>query len=205
MDPAGAIHEALHRTAGAIACMASHGRNDSAALTGSITTDVIARGHDPLVVVGRSVALDIEGEGVVACIDETAASRASLPSAARMADLLAEPLTVITVAEPVTPPLRPGAAPRRRFGPDEDADRYLDAAAASWRSTGYAVETRAVYDPTGPAAGVLDFLQNSPAALVTVASRARTGTARLRFGSVAAEIVGSVTCPVLVVPRSDAP
>jgi nucleotide-binding universal stress UspA family protein len=204
-DPAGAIHEVLHRTAGAIACMASHGRNRSAALLGSVTTEVIARGHDPLIVVGPLVELDLEGKGVVACIDETAGSRASLPTAARIADLLAEPLTLITVAEPVPPPLRPGAAPHRRFGPDEDVDRYLEAAAAPLRSEGHAVETCAVYDPVSPAAGVRDYVWQHPASLVAVASHARTGTARLLLGSVAAEIVGSVVSPVLVIPRPDAP
>jgi nucleotide-binding universal stress UspA family protein len=184
--------------------MASHGRNRSAALLGSVATEVIARGHDPLVVVGPMVEPDVEGKGVVACIDETAASRALLPSAARIADLLGEPLTVITVAEPVPTPLRPGAPPRRRFGPDEDVDRYLEAAVAPLRSEGHAVETRPVYDPVSPAAGVRDYVWQHPASLVAVASHARTGTARLLLGSAAAEIVGSVASPVFVIPRPDA-
>jgi nucleotide-binding universal stress UspA family protein len=203
-DPAGAIHEALRRTNNALACMASHGRNRSAAILGSVTTEVIARGHDPLVLVGPMIDVEIEGMGVVAGIDETPASQALLPTAARIADLIGEPLSVITVAEPVPPPVKVGAPTRRRFGPDEDVDTYLEQAVAPLREQGHAVETRAMYDPISPAAGVRDYVWQHPASLVAVASHARTGTSRLLLGSVAAEIVRSIISPVLVVPRPDA-
>jgi nucleotide-binding universal stress UspA family protein len=202
-DPAGAIHEALRRLVQAMACMSSHGRNRSAALVGSVATEVLARGHDPLVLVGPVVDLEVDGKGVVACIDETPASQALLSSAADVAQLLDEPLTVITVAEPVPPPL--GAAPiRRRFGPDEDVDAYLEAAVGPLRARGHTVETHAVYDPISPAAGVRDYVWAHPASLVAVASRARTGTSRLLQGSVAAEIVHSIISPVVVLPRPEA-
>jgi nucleotide-binding universal stress UspA family protein len=201
-DPAGAIHEALRSLPGAIACMATRGRGRSAAILGSVATEVVARGHDALVLVGPMVDLEIDGKGVVACIDESPASQALLRTAARVADLLGEPLTVITVAEPVPPPLTAGP-PRRRFGPDEDVDLFLEAAVAPLRAAGHAVETHAVYDPISPAAGVRDYVWQHPASLVAVASHARTGLKRFLFGSVAAEIVHSVISPVLVIPRPD--
>jgi nucleotide-binding universal stress UspA family protein len=202
-DPAGAIHEVLRQLVHAIACMASHGRNRSAALVGSVATGVVARGHDPLVLVGPVADLEVDGKGVVACIDETPASQALLPSAAHIAQLLAEPLTVITVAEPVPPPLTAGPI-RRRFGPDEDVDLYLEAAVTPLRARGHTVETHAVYDPISPAAGVRDYVWVHPASLVAVASHARTGTSRFLLGSIAAEIVHSIISPVVVVPRPDA-
>jgi nucleotide-binding universal stress UspA family protein len=201
-DPAGAIHEAMRQLLNAIACMSSHGRNRSAAFVGSVAAEVIARGRDSLVLVGPMVDFEVDGKGVVACIDENPGAQALLPAAARMADLLGEPLTVITVAEPVPPPLRGGRA-RRRFGPDEDVDAYLEDAVAPLRAAGHNVETHAVYDPVSPAAGVRDHVWAHPASLVAVASHARTGTARLLLGSVAAEIVRAIVSPVLVVPRRD--
>ena len=56
-------------------------------------------------------------------------------------------------------------------------------------------------------ASLTDFAEKinaNPASLVAVASHARTGTSRLLLGSVAAEIVGSIISPVIVVPRPDA-
>jgi nucleotide-binding universal stress UspA family protein len=202
-DPAGAIHETLRQLDAAIACMASHGRNRSAALVGSVATEIVARGRDALVLVGPMIDLEVDGKGVVACIDETPASQALLPVAAGFADLLGEPLDVITVAEPVPPPLTAGP-PKRRFGPDEDVDMYLQAAVAPLRVAGHTVETHAVYDPISPAAGVRDYVWQHPASLVAVASHARTGAKRFLLGSVAAEIVHSIISPVLVVPRPDA-
>jgi nucleotide-binding universal stress UspA family protein len=200
-DPAGAIHEAIRQVHAALACMATHGRGRSAAVLGSVATEVLARGHDALVLVGPMVDLEIEGKGVVACIDESV-SQDLLHTAARVAQLLGEPLTVITVAEPVPPPLTAGP-PRRRFGPDEDVEMFLRAAVAPLRAAGYTVETRAVYDPVSPAAGVRDYVWQHPCSLLAVASRARTGVQRFLFGSVAAQIVRSVTAPVLAVPRHD--
>jgi nucleotide-binding universal stress UspA family protein len=202
-DPAGAIHETLKQLDAAIACMASHGRNRSAALVGSVATEVIARGHDALVLVGPMIDVDVDGKGVVACIDETPASQALLPVAARFADLLGESLDVITVAEPVLPSLTVGP-PKRRFGPDEDVDMYLEATVAPLRAAGRAVETHAVYDPVSPAAGIRDYVWQHPASLVAVASHARRGAKRFLLGSVAAEVVHSIVSPVLVVPRPDA-
>jgi nucleotide-binding universal stress UspA family protein len=203
-DPAGAIHEALHELRFAIACIASHGRNRSAAFGGSVTTEIVARGHDSLVLVGPLVDATTDGKGVVACIDETPASAAAiLPTAALVADLLDEPLTVITVAEPAPVPLNAPAV-KRRFGPSEDVDVFLDRAIAPLRRQGHAAEARAVYDPISPAAGVRDYVWQHPASLVAVASHARTGAKRLLLGSVAAEIVRTIVSPVLVVPRPDA-
>jgi hypothetical protein len=75
-DRAGALHQAVGSIPGAVICMASHGRGRSAALVGSVATDVVARGHDPLIVVGPFIAEQLKGAGVLVCIDETPASAA---------------------------------------------------------------------------------------------------------------------------------
>jgi nucleotide-binding universal stress UspA family protein len=199
LDVAGAIHEELRRSGGAVACIASHGRGRSAALVGSVTTEVVARGHDPLVVVGPRVESEPDSDEVVACVDETPQSAALIPIALRWAELLGDRAAVITVAEPVPPPMSAGP-PRRRFGPDEDVDLYLRWMTAPLRAKGADLETRAVYDPISPAEGLRRYLRDHPAALAVVGSKAKTGLRRVVFGSTSAEIIHKGSAPVLVVP-----
>jgi nucleotide-binding universal stress UspA family protein len=201
-DVAGAIHEALRRLPGGVACMASHGRGRTAALVGSVATEVIARGHDPLVLVGQMVEEPPRGAGVVACIDEHPESIVVAEVGLVWAGmLLGEPLTVIVVAEPIPPPTRGQA--RRLFGPDGDPDVYLDSMVAQLPSGGNKVKAEVVYDPIGPADGVVSYVEEHPADLVVVRSHARIGLRRLTMGSVASAIVHSSPVPVLVIPASD--
>jgi nucleotide-binding universal stress UspA family protein len=204
LDPAGAIHEALRRLGPtAVACMASHGKGRSAALMGSVTTQVIARGHDPLVVVGPVVDEKPRGEGVVLCVDDSPVSFAMVPIARRWALLLGESLTVLTVAEPVPPPLddRPVF---RRWGPDGDPMAFLDAMVRPIIEAGEKVETAVIYDPVGPADGIVTFNDERPASIVILSSHVRTGVTRLVMGSVSSNVVHASRSPVLIVPRPDA-
>jgi nucleotide-binding universal stress UspA family protein len=106
-DPAGAIHDTLRRLNGAVACMASPGRGRSAALVGSVATEVVARGHDPLILCGPLIGDQPHGTGVVVCVDETPESGELIGIGLYWAGLLlCEPTTVIVVAEPVPPPTR---------------------------------------------------------------------------------------------------
>jgi nucleotide-binding universal stress UspA family protein len=203
LDPAGAIHEALRRLGDAVACMASHGRGRSAALIGSVATDVVARGRDPLIVVGPMIDERFPGSNVLVCVDETPGSAALLPIGQRWAALLREPLIVVTVAEPVPPAIHSGPV-RRLFGPDGDVDAYLEALVRPIRREGGDVKTLALYDPISPAEGMRTYLRDHPAALVVVGSHARKGISRLVFGSTSASIVYGNPSPVLVAPRPDA-
>jgi nucleotide-binding universal stress UspA family protein len=202
LDPAGAIHEALRRLGDAVACMASHGRGRSAALIGSVATEVVARGRDPLIVVGPLIDERFPGSNVLACVDETPGSAVLLPIAQRWAGLLREPLVVVTVAEPVPPAISSGPV-RRLFGPDGDVDAYLEALVRPIRREGADVKTLALYDPISPAEGLRTYLREHPATLVVIGSRARRGLARMVFGSTSATIVHGSASPVLVAPRPD--
>lgn len=206
LDPAGAIHEALRRVGRerALACMASHGRSRSAALVGSVATEVVARGHDPLLIVGPHPDEHPGGHGVMVAVDDTPASAALVPIGLGWAELLDEPLTVTTVAEPVPPPVRPDQPPRRRFGPDGDVEAFLEQLVEPARRQGHKVETLALYDPISPASGLELYLRDNPVTMVVVASHARTGPTRIVFGSEAAAIVRRSPSPVLMVPRPDA-
>lgn len=200
-DPAAAIHRELRRLGQAVACLATHGRGRSAALVGSVATEVVARGHDPLVLVGRAYEPGRGGRGVVAWVDDSPDSEQLLPVVLTWAARLRQPAMVGTVAEPVPEPV--GGGPEHRlFGPDGDVQSFLERLVDPLRARGYALETVPVFDPIRPAEGIRAYLLEHPAELSIVSSRARSGLSRVVFGSESAHIVHSSPEPVLVVPRA---
>jgi nucleotide-binding universal stress UspA family protein len=199
-DPAEAIDIVLHDLRDAIACLASHGRGRSAAILGSVTTEVIRRCRRPTIVVGPEFSNQRLGKGVVACVDENPESADVMPVAAHWAEMLDSKLRMVTVAELVPPPLAAGPV-RRHFGPDGDVDQYLDALATPWRSRSLEFETEAVYDAVGPATGLREYLWEHPATLVVLSSRIRHGLRHPVLGSTAAAIIRHSFAPTLVVPR----
>lgn len=201
-DPAGAIHEALRTLDNAVACIATHGRARSAALLGSVAIEVVARGHDPLVLVCPYMEQPRRGAGVVACVDDSPASAPLVAIAVSWAELLGEDRIVLTVAEEVPEPVSGGPI-RRRFGPDGDAEGFLAALVEPFRAAGDAVRAVVRYDPVSVWGGLYRYLLDHPAALVVTNTRSRTGLRRLVFGSVAGTIVRHSPSPVLVVPRID--
>jgi nucleotide-binding universal stress UspA family protein len=210
-DPAAAIHEALHRIPDGVCCMASHGRGRSAALLGSVATELLARQRDPLVLVGPMIGdlttwIDPDGfrVGIVTCVDDSPDLAGLMPTALAWCDLLDQSALLVTVAEPVPPPLddRPE---RRRFGPPGDVADFLEFLAAPLRAQGHEVGTHVVWDPVSPASGLRDFLREHPTPLVIAGSHGRTGLARVVLGSVAAAIVHQSPAPVLIVPGSVEP
>ncbi|HEV7526820.1 MAG TPA: universal stress protein [Acidimicrobiia bacterium] len=202
-DPADAIDIVLRGLEDAIACLGTHGRGRTAALLGSVTTELMRRRREPVVLVGPNYRNELTGRGLVACIDETPQATEIIPVALHWSKLLGERLTVITVAEAVPPALTSGPV-RRKFGPNDDVDGFLRHAVAKWRAQGYDLDTEAVYDPISPASGLTDYLWAHPSTLVVLGSRARTGIERAIFGSVAAQMMHRSLAPVLAVPRSDA-
>lgn len=202
-DPSHAVHEALHKLGNAVACMATHGRTRSAALVGSVATDVVARGHDPLVLVSPYMEQPRRSSGVVACVDDSPASAALVAVAVGWAELLSERCIVLTIAEDAPEPVTGGPI-RRRFGPDGDAEAYLAALVEPFITAGHAVEAVVRYEPVNVWGGLYRYLTDHPAALVATNTRSRTGLRRLVFGSVAATIVRHSPSPVLVMPRREA-
>jgi nucleotide-binding universal stress UspA family protein len=178
-DPAGAIHETLRKLENAVACMATHGRARSAALVGSVATDVVARGHDPLVLVCPYMEQPRRSAGVVACVDDSPAAAPLVASAVRWAELLGERCVVLTVAEDAPEPVSGGPI-RRRFGPDGDAEGFLAALVEPFRAAGQAVDAIVRYDPVSVWGGLYRYLLDHPAALVVANTRSWTGLRRLR-------------------------
>ena len=201
-DPAGAIHEAVRKLQNAVACMATHGRARSAALVGSVATDVVARGRDPLVLVCPYMGPPRHGSGVVACVDDSPAAVVLVAVAVRWAELLGERCAVLTVAEDAPEPVTGGPV-RRRFGPDGDAEGYLATLVEPLRADGHQVEPVVRYDPVSVWGGLYRYLNHHPAALVATNTRSQVGVRRLVLRRVAAAIVRHSRSPVLVLPRPD--
>ena len=208
-DPAGAIRGFVGGLDDAVLCMPSHGRGRSAGVVGSVTSEVIARSQDPLIIVGPRIddlapglGEGVSGSGVVACIDENPVSASVLPVALRWARLLREPTVLVTVAEPVPSPIT-GVPTHRNFGPQGDVEEYLVSLLAAADPRDVDVTTHVIWDPISPADGLRGYLRERPASLVVVGSRARQGLARVVFGSVATGIVRTSPSPVLVAPWSD--
>jgi nucleotide-binding universal stress UspA family protein len=206
LDAAGAIHEALRLAAPALACMATHGRGRSAALLGSVAMETLARGHDPLILIGPFVGdgprPESEPRGVMVCVDQSPFSELLVADAFAWAAELDEPLVIVTVAEPAPPPLRPGPV-HRRFGPDGDVGAFLAALAAPVADQGVDVVTQVIWDPVSPADGLRQYLEERPAFLTVAGSHPRAGPTRLAFGSVAFNVVRHSRSPVMVVPKAN--
>ena len=200
-DIAAAILAAAGTLTEPIVCMASHGRGRTAAVFGSVTSEVAARARAPMVVVGPHVAGDHTLAGrLIVCVDGSEASETVVPVAASWAAALNLGLSIVTVAEPMPDPVVPGAPYHRSHGPSMDAECYLARVAAPWQDRGIDVETRTIYDAVSVASGLADYLEGHPPALVAASTHARTGLARLAHGSMAANVVHAVAAPVLLVP-----
>ena len=55
LDPVGTIHETLRHLGCAVACLASHGRHRGPTLRPSVASEVIARGHDSVMLAGPMI------------------------------------------------------------------------------------------------------------------------------------------------------
>ncbi len=203
-DPAGAIHEMLRRLPLSIACMASHARVRTAAMTRSVLTELLVRGHDQVIAVGPACG-DFAGwtehqppRGVVVGVDDNAEAAHLLEVAADWSAQLREPLEVLTVAEPVPPPVVSGPV-RRSYGPD-DVDHFLRALLARARLDAVELEPRVLYNPISPVDGIISWVHEHRTMLVVVGTAAPTGLERLAKGSTAAAITRKSAAPVLVVP-----
>ena len=181
-------------------------------LIGAVGRDIVERGGVPVVAAGPLVVdPDPEDETatpplavdhIVACVDGTATSERVIPAAAAWAHAISMKLTIVTVAEPCSPPVRIGAPWRRHHGPNEDDEEYLRRLAQRWALEAPGLDTFVVYDPISPAAGIEDYLAAHPTGLIAVTSRLRDGVEHLVSGSRAAAIVHASTAPALVVPAT---
>jgi nucleotide-binding universal stress UspA family protein len=214
-DPVDGIERVCSEFGAAVLCMSTRGRGRAVgAFVGSVARSLLERSTEPVVAVGSSaerppdfvsrrsprLPVPLAVPHLVACVDGTEPSITVLPTAVAWATTLGMSLTILTVADPTLPPLEPGGAWTRRYGPDGDAEHHVGELVSQWRDAGAEVSGEVAYDPISPARGVQTYLAEHPAGLLAVTTQARQGWARLRFGAVAAEIVRTASVPTVVVP-----
>jgi nucleotide-binding universal stress UspA family protein len=186
---------------GAVACMATHGRDRSAALLGSVAAVVLGRSPRPVLLAGpHARPVEAPDAPVAVAVDGSAADEALLPVALAWAARLARPLVIVTVAEPVPTAAHDGTAPRRARGP-ADPEAYLAALADNGAASGVEIVTRVVYDPLSVRDGLVSGLDRG-AGLLVLGTHHRHGLGRIVLGSHAARVVHDAAIPALVVPST---
>jgi nucleotide-binding universal stress UspA family protein len=200
-DPAAAIVAATHadRHRPGLACLATHGRDRSAALLGSVATSVLDRATEPVMVVGPEARPPCAADApVVVAVDGSPEDRAVVGIAADWAATLGRRLVVVTVAGPMPGSFERGRPLHRVRRPD-DAERYVAGLATGVDRPGCAVESLVVHDPISVRGGLLRLIDRTAGMLVIGAHR-HTRPLRALVGSHAARIVHDIEVPAVVVP-----
>lgn len=200
-DPAGAIIAATDADPPSIVCLATHGRDRSATILGSVATRLLDRTTRPVMLVGPEARPPCAGDSpVVVAVDgvDEADDAALVRVALAWATALATGVVIATVAEPVPGSFHEGRPLHRARGP---SDPEGDVAGLAARAThaGTVATTRVIYDPINVRDGLVRLVDRTAALLVMGAHR-RTRPLRALFGSHAARVVHDVAVPALVVP-----
>ena len=200
-DPAGAIIAATDADPPSIVCLATHGRDRSATILGSVATRLLDRTTRPVMLVGPEARPPCAGDSpVVVAVDgvDEADDAALVRVALAWATALATGVVIATVAEPVPGSFHEGRPLHRARGPS-DPEGYVAGLAARAAHAGTVATTRVIYDPINVRDGLVRLVDRTAALLVMGAHR-RTRPLRALFGSHAARVVHDVAVPALVVP-----
>lgn len=182
-----------------LGCIATHGRDRSGVLVGSVAHDVLERLDEPMLLIGpSSVWTDDPEAPVVAAVDGSSGDASVAGVAAGWAKRMHRHLHLITVAASAPEPVS-DAAPRRLHGPDRPAE-HLETLARYVRGHGVDATLAVLDDPVLIAEPVVDECERLGANLVVVGAHRHHGLHKLVLGSHAARIVHRSSAPVLVVP-----
>ena len=175
---------------GAMIVMSSHGHGRSAAVLGSVADELLRLTFGPLVVVGPHVPVSagaVDGPYVVA-VDGSKAGERIAPIAEAWAVEFGAVPWVVEVVDPNV----------RVDGIDVMESAYPSRIAHEMQAvSGHEVEFEVLHDAK-PAHAIVDFATTNGASLIFATTHGRTGMARLRIGSVAADIVRDAPCPVVL-------
>ena len=181
--PAAQLISALDAEPDALLCMATTGRSHVGQAIGSVAEEVLRARSGPSLLVGpRCEITRFKSSGLVVLpSDGSDVANEVIPLAARW--IKAHDLDPVVVSVAAANDSRPP-------DPDPTAD-LLEAEA------GRSVARRTLPGDNPPAA-IVDYVDDSDAALVIVSTHGRTGLPRFVLGSIAMEIVHDATCPVLL-------
>jgi nucleotide-binding universal stress UspA family protein len=186
---AGAVAGHVEALTGAMVVMSSHGRGRSAAVLGSVADELLRLLFGPIFVVGPHVAtsgVQLDGTYIVP-LDGSPDGERILPIVETfMVEFAGSPWIV----EVVDPDLRVSGDLVESAYPARLAHQVAAV-------TGGTVEFEVLHGDN-PASAIVDFATRSDAALIFASTHGRTAMARLRLGSVAADLVKHATCPVVM-------
>jgi nucleotide-binding universal stress UspA family protein len=189
----------LEASPDALVVMSTRGRGHSAALLGSVANEILATFHRPVVLIGPSCdpgAFRTDGRLVVAA-DRGDGTSAVLDLAAGVLDTFGYTAQIVNVLDPETAT----AMERSRGGPEGSDLPHESAMAHRYanelgRTTGQEIDY-VVLHAKHPGPAIAEHAADEDAALIAMATHARTGLRRLTLGSVTAEVVARASCPVL--------
>lgn len=189
-----AIAARLADTPGAMIVMNSHGRGRSAAVLGSTATELLAATRAPIVVVGPEAGqrpARVDGSYVVP-LDGSEMSETILPTVLDWASTFGGEPWLVEVLDPdnelPSDVVATAGVSRCAHDLERDLGRVVNYEALRGHRAG---------------ATIVDFAQQYDASLIFMTTHGRTGAARLRAGSVAANVVRHAPCPVVMLrPRS---
>jgi nucleotide-binding universal stress UspA family protein len=190
-DAALGILRVVHERAGALLCMASHGRSGlREVLLGSVARDVLRATSRPVLVVGGHCREgELATEKLLVCIDGSEVSEWILPHAVAWAQAFGFELWLAQVLESATP----AAA-----GRDVLESNYLRSLVARLGDRGVKAEWDVLHGPD-VARAVGDYARDQDMSLLALSTHGHTGWARLAVGGTASRLMHESPCPVLVV------
>jgi nucleotide-binding universal stress UspA family protein len=184
-----ALAEHVESRNGAIIVMSSHGHGRSAGVLGSVADDILRSTFGPIVVIGphaRPDAGSLHGPYVIP-LDGSPHGDMIVPIASAWSvEFGAEPWLVEV--------LPPGVS---NASDSMDSAYVARRARQMQREIGREVEFE-VFHHDDPAQAITDFATEIGASLIFSTTHGRTGLERLRAGSVAAKVVRTATCPVVL-------
>ncbi len=171
--------------------MSTRARGRTAGLAGNVSEDVLRRIHAPMLLVGHhdEIGDDWPSGQMLVCADGSDFSQTVIPLAASWADALELDPMIVGVIDPAKVPAG--------FGPASENN----AVARMADSMGILTKRPVSYDTlhgSDPADAIVDYARGYNAAMIALATHARTGIDRVFHDSVAMAVVRRASCPVLV-------
>jgi nucleotide-binding universal stress UspA family protein len=140
---------------------------------------------------------------IVVGTDGSDTASQAVRKAIELARLTGATLSIVSAFDPVsqrrvqTEELDAPADVQYEFGPREDVNLILDAAAGEARNEGLEVQTHPVEDD--PADGILNVAEEVKADLIVVGNKGMTGARRYFLGSVPNNVSHHAPCSVMIV------
>ncbi len=202
-DPAEVLLAIAATEPDAMLCMATRGKGVlRAAVLGSVSTKVVCRSTQPLILVGphcRTTLLPGEHGRLLVCSDGSELSDSIIPAAATWCDRLQLEPWLTEVVGPDEDP-----EPAHRPHPNREAEAAtarLDTLAARLHTPTSRARTKVLHG--APGRSIPWLAERLPAALIALATHGHSGLTRITMGSVATEVVRRAPCPVLITRPMD--